>query len=420
LTAYLLIAFVVMLSLYLEVLPTNLVSGFAVTMTIGGLLSWLGDSVPGLRAFGGAPILCIVIPALFVSWGVFPESGVVIIDAFFAVFLDLFISALIVGSILSMDRQTLISAGGRMVGPVLGAILLTFLIGGAVGHLTGLGFGKAILYVVAPIMGGGIGAGAIPMSEMYASRAGGDSAEFLSLLVPAVMVGNLVCILVAAVLNGLGKRHQAILPGFSGEGRMLRVSGATASISVPEEVHVQSTDAFGSMAVGVVVACALYVFGNLVASVVPGVHAYAWMIVATALIKAFDCAPASIQAATGEWYAFVSKTWIPAILVAVSISLIDIEQVMVLLGSPAYILLTILTVAISSVGAGLVGWLVGMHFVEAAITAGLCMADAGGSGDVAVLGASDRLHLMPFAQMSSRLGGALILLIMSVLIPFLM
>ncbi|HAB85555.1 MAG TPA: citrate:sodium symporter, partial [Pseudomonas sp.] len=68
-------------------------------------------------------------------------------------------------------------------------------------------------------------------------------------------------------------------------------------------------------------------------------------------------------------------------------------------------------------GAGLVGKLVGFYPIESAITAGLCMANMGGTGDVAVLSAARRMSLMPFAQISSRLGGALILLISSVVVP---
>lgn len=65
------------------------------------------------------------------------------------------------------------------------------------------------------------------------------------------------------------------------------------------------------------------------------------------------------------------------------------------------------------------GKLVGFYPVEAAITAGLCMANMGGTGDVAVLSAAKRMELMPFAQISSRLGGAIILIIGSLALSLL-
>ena len=70
-------------------------------------------------------------------------------------------------------------------------------------------------------------------------------------------------------------------------------------------------------------------------------------------------------------------------------------------------------------GAAFIGKLVGFYPVEAGITAGLCMSNMGGTGDVAVLSAADRMELMPFAQISSRLGGAIILIIGSVMLSLL-
>ena len=79
-----------------------------------------------------------------------------------------------------------------------------------------------------------------------------------------------------------------------------------------------------------------------------------------------------------------------------------------------YVLIAALIVVGAILGSGLVGWLVGFYPIETAITAGLCMANRGGSGDLAVLGAAKRMELISFAQISSRLGGGLMLIIASV------
>ena len=85
--------------------------------------------------------------------------------------------------------------------------------------------------------------------------------------------------------------------------------------------------------------------------------------------------------------------------------------------APTYLVLTIVVIIDVVLGAGIVGRLVGFYPIEAAITAGLCVANMGGTSDVAVLTASKRMELMPFVQISSRLGGAFIILTASILVP---
>ena len=60
-------------------------------------------------------------------------------------------------------------------------------------------------------------------------------------------------------------------------------------------------------------------------------------------------------------------------------------------------------------------YLVGFYPVESAITAGLCTTNMGGTGDIAVLSATKRMELLPFAQIATRICGALILIVASIL-----
>lgn len=76
--------------------------------------------------------------------------------------------------------------------------------------------------------------------------------------------------------------------------------------------------------------------------------------------------------------------------------------------------IVILIVVGGVLGSALFGWIVGFFPVESGITAGLCMSNMGGAGDLAVLGTANRMNLISYAQISSRIGGAMILLIASI------
>lgn len=409
---------IVFIGIYMEILPQNLTSGLIVSMIIGGLLKWIGDSIPVFNTFGGGPILCILIPALFLYWGIFPDSLATLTDDFYNKFgfADLAVTGIIVGSILSMDRKMLLKVGVRFFIPLLGAVVCAFFVGGLIGHLIGFGFKETIFFVVGPIMGGGMAAGAVPMAEIYAASGGGNAGEILAKLAPAVMVGNMVCILVAGTLNGLSKRNKGI-KNFSGEGELLRVKNSEQNIFMEESNFPFSIN---NLTIGIIISLGLYVFGNVVANFIPAFHFYVYIILGAAALKIFNILPSQFEKAAGDWYEFITSAWVPAVLVAISAGMIDFESVIRIVTDPSYLSLTIITVIVAALAAGFIGLLVGFYFVESSIASGLGMADMGGSGDVAVLSASERMGLMPFMQISSRIGGAIMLIILSMLSSFLM
>jgi Na+/citrate or Na+/malate symporter len=108
----------------------------------------------------------------------------------------------------------------------------------------------------------------------------------------------------------------------------------------------------------------------------------------------------------------------PALLACIGIGFTSLHQVAEVI-SLQYFVLVVTTVIGAIIGAGGVGALLGFYPLEASVTAGLCMANMGGTGDVAVLSASRRMNLMPFAQVSSRMGGAFILLLATALLGLL-
>lgn len=415
------IVVVLLIGIYMEAIPQNLAGGLIVAMVLGILLMWIGDRIPVFNTFGGGPILCILIPALFLYWGVLPESVGTMTDHFYNEigFSDFAVTGIIVGSILSMDRKMLMKIGSRFFIPLLGGVIATLLIGGLVGELIGFGFANTLFFVVGPIMGGGMAAGAVPMSEIFAASSGEDAGDILAKIAPAVMVGNMICILAAGALNGLGKRKNRS-KNFSGDGEMIRLKGGQKKIDLSGGGSSKIALSINSLMIGIIVATTVFALGKIVSTIFPTFHSYVYIILGAAALKIFNVLPEYIEKAAEDWYNLITKAWVPAILVAISAGMVDFKSVIEIATNPSYITLVVLTVVIAVLAAGFLGLLVGFYFVESSIAAGIGMADMGGSGDVAVLSAAERMGLMPFLQISSRIGGAIMLVILSIIAPFLM
>lgn len=414
---YAILAAVVLLAALTDKLPGGMLGGFAVAMLLGGLLIWLGNLFPVVRDFGLPTVLCTFVPAVLIFYGVMPEAMTVVVTEFVTThgFLDFFVAAVIAGSILGAPRALLIKAGPRFAIPLLSCILLAFTLTGVLGALSGYGFWTAVLTVAAPVMAGGLGLGAVPMSEMYSAHSGADSSVYMGDLMSAVVVANIFCILIAGVLNGMGKRKQLFI-GFSGNGELMRVKGKRAELVTPPKRTVAS---FLTLGKGLALTAVLFVLGELLGAYFEVLHPYAWMILAAAALKIFGLLPKELEEATTDWGEMITAVLVPALLVGVSISFIDINEVLGSLGDPMFMVLVASTVLAAGLSAGFIGWLLKFNFVEAAITPGLVMADTGGSGDVSVLSAAERMHLMPFAALSTRIGGAFVLFLTTLLVPFL-
>ncbi|WP_281697565.1 2-hydroxycarboxylate transporter family protein [Acidaminococcus massiliensis] len=409
---YLLFSAVVFFAMYTNRIPKSLYGGIAVCMVFGYGLKFIIEHVVILKKTIGLAA-CSLMTALFVYWHWIPEATVKIVKGTINGNTDLlgfFVGALLCGSIMGMDRKMLIKAGSRYFVPIFGGILFSYGVTALVGELLGFSARETILLIVGPIMGGGNGAGAVPMSEIYSAATGKPAGEIYSQIIPAVTMGNWMAVLGAVVLNMLGEAK----PGLTGNGALMQ--GSTVESS---STHYPFQFAMQDLGVGMAMTAAFMIFGRIISKFFPSMHAYAFTIIAVAAVKIAGILPEKVEYCVVQWYQFIRTNFLVVIMAGVGIAMFNISSMLQVL-TWQYLVLVITVVVMAVIGAGLFGLLVKFYFVESAITAGLCMANAGGNGDVYVLTACNRMELMPFAQISSRLGGALILIIQSFMISWLL
>lgn len=411
---------IVLAATYMGVLPKGMIGAFPIMIVVGTVLNEIGNRLPVIKSYlGGGAIVIIFVSAAFGFYNILPKATVDIITNFMKGegFLDFYIAALITGSILGMSRSLLIKAAIRYLPAILGGVVCALGLAGIVGFISGYGATKAVFFIAIPIMGGGMGAGAVPLSQIFGGSLGVTPESILSTMIPAVALGNAMSIIAGGLLNRLGK----VKPKLCGNGQMLISLQANQAAEQDALANSQSRGALNltDLGVGILVSTTFMSLGIIISKFVPSIHYYAWMILSVAVCKALGIIPDKIENACYQWFQFIMKNMTSVLLVGIGIAYTDLGEIISAF-TPIYLLLVFVVVVGAILGAGIMGRVVGFFPIEASITAGLCMANMGGTGDVAVLSAAQRMELMPFAQISSRLGGAFMLVLSSVLLKMFM
>ncbi|BFM48793.1 2-hydroxycarboxylate transporter family protein [Marinomonas sp. THO17] len=401
-------AIVIFMATFAGKMPGGMIGAIGIMVVVGTILNFVGDRTPIINQFfGGGAIVVIFGSAYLFHSGFFPAKADDNITTFMKSggFLAFYVASLVTGSILGMDTQTLKKAALKYIPVILGSAFVACTLTGVVGMLVSKDFYDSVMLIALPIMGGGMGAGAVPLVEIMSGKTGMNAETLMSQMVPALAIGNAIAIVMAGLLNKLGQ----MAPSLTGNGQLIRGQQAIAEDSA--ETSSLNVTILG---VGALLAVSMYFVGTLLSSFI-NMHTYALMILSIALIKVSGIMPKALENAAHTWYKFVVSNLTPALLVGIGVAYTDLNQILNAL-SPLYFFLVFITVMGAILGAGLIGWLMGFYPIEAAITGGLCMANMGGTGDVAVLAASKRMELMPFAQISSRIGGAFMLILATLVV----
>ena len=406
------IALIVFLSAHFGLLPKTMIGGLAVIMTMGMFFGQIGQRLPILKEIGGGAILCLMLPSVLVFYGFFGSTTLdatkmLMKDANFLYFV---IASLVVGSILGMNRFILVQGMLRMFVPLLVGTLAAVAAGLLVGVLFGYSVYHTFFFIIVPIIGGGIGEGILPLSLAYSAILGGSPDQYVAQLVPAAVVGNIVAIICAGALARLALRK----PALNGDGMLIRAKAENDLFRESEDKGTAID--FRYMGAGVLLICAFFVLGGLLEKVVhiPGP---VMMILVAVLFKYLQVLPQRLEDGSKAFYKLVSTAFIWPVMIGLGMLYVPLDSV-VKVFSVGYVLVCTAVVVAMTLAGFLIGNLLKMFPIESAIVT-CCHSGLGGTGDVAILSAANRMSLMPFAQISTRIGGASTVILATLLLGLL-
>lgn len=406
LPVYLVLSLVILVTAYLEQLPVNMLGGFAVILTMGWFLGTLGANIPYLKNFGGPAIMSLLIPSILVFFNLINDNVLQSADMLMkqANFLYFYIACLVCGSILGMNRKILVQGLMKMIIPMMIGMVLAMGVGTLVGVLLGMDWKHTLFFVVTPVLAGGIGEGILPLSLGYSQITGMGSEQLVGQLIPATIIGNFFAIGCSAFISRLGEKKTHL----SGKGQLVKQK-PREEIDLEEEEDKSPIDV-KLMGAGVLTACTLFITGGLLQHLT-GFPGPVLMIVVAAALKYINVVPAETQRGSKQLYKFISGNFTFPLMAGLGLLYIPLKDVVGVL-TWQYFLVVISTVLTVITTGFFVSKFMNMYPVEAAIISA-CQSGMGGTGDVAILSTTDRMNLMPFAQVATRLGGAITVISMT-------
>jgi malate:Na+ symporter len=393
-----------------NLLSNDLIGGLSALMATGYILTCIGNHIPVLNRLGGPSLLCVLIPSLFLGYHLIPSNAIVTINSAMDAdnVLYLYIASLVVGSILGIDRRmmerhVLVHRVSKRFLPLICGSISACIVAPLVGMLFSLNPWHSFLFIVTPILSGGLGEGILPLALAYSEITDKSRVELGSLMIPAALIANLFAVLSASGLSRLSERY----PSLNG------IRHALAGSTPPPHLEDNQPINIDLMAAGLLIICAMYTCGRLLSPLF-SLPATIVMIMLVVLLKFFKLIPEPLEVGAFQVYKSISKALTPAILVGLSILYIPWDVLISIL-KPGYLAVCISTV-FTMTGIGfLVSRLLKQQPIDTAIICA-CHSGFGGMGNMAILTASKRLNLMPFAEVATSLGGAIMVILATILL----
>lgn len=409
-------ALVVLIAAKFGLLPEGFVGAFAFLIAIGGILSWIGQVTPIVREIGGYLFVPLFGALLLYKVGIVSEIGVkgaqLLMNNNFQM---LFVSAVIAGSILAMDRKMLLSSVLRYI-PVL-IISQIFAIGFAflAAMVTGKSLYDVVFFIAAPCMTGGSSGAIATLPALYSSVLGKDVSSLGGSMLAVAMIGEYIAVIFVVVMKVLADKYPKFMG--NGQGKILQKESPALQEARKNWVpYDESSHDYNELGGGLFISVAIMVLGVVLANFIPQIAYVAWGIIICIVLKVAGVLPDKICRAANYWSQFCIKNLLVILVTALGLSSMGSTNLSSVFNVTTLVIIVITFIG-AVIGAMVASKLFGLFRYEGSLTAAMCSCNIGASGDLQMLVLSNRVDLLAFATISTRIGGALMLVEISIIFP---
>lgn len=398
---------ILLISVYTDNLNSDLVGTCIFLYMFGGLFSFLGKRIPILGKWVGGDILLPLFGgSLLVYFNLIPESIINQVTTFInSGFVNFFLSAVIVGAILGIDRSVLLKLYIRFIPCMLGAIACVIGSVFLASYISGLPFLKGVYMIGLPNFCGGSTGSLVAVPAIYEKIIGGSVLSYAGKFIILLNISNIISILFAGILNLIGKKY----PKLTGNGKLIE----NQDLNNEKEESNESFKYIHYLGIGCAVSWIFMVMGKLISTVLPFLNYIAWVAIIVVLVKVFNLADKEICTGSQSWQKLMMIDFLPGLLVGVGISSIDISEIFSVF-SLVNVFIISAGVLGGVIGSGLLALVFKLHPIDTMIAIGCNLGNIGGTGALAVLSSTNRMELIPFATIANRIGGAVMLIIISI------
>jgi Na+/citrate or Na+/malate symporter len=440
----------------------NMISVLLFAMSLSLIFKFIGKKAFLIKDIGGGAILCLLIPAFIFNYkfkyfgSSFDEFQTAFKEK--AKFLnsnstsngegigfsDFFVSSLVAGSLLNISSDIIKKSLKKFLPLVLISLTISALITGILGimlkPIKGIkdilgcdagNFANAIFFIFVPISCGGITCGIVPLTQIFSQGNSNYVELYRSHILPSLLVGGITSIMFGGLIkkffgNSKYSHPEGLIENNENELEKNDKKNELKSKNKDnKKIKIHNLNDSQSITIGLICVFSLYTFSSILKKIIlkffPMLYKFipptiVFLVLIIMLIKIIDIFPVYYAECIKKSSEFITNSFSYAILVIVGIGT-DINKVIYSITQISFLSTCILCVFATAISAAIIGKKLGYYPVQSSIAAGLCANSIGGAGNIAILEASENPKLLPYAQISTRLGGDFIVILASIFFP---